>query len=343
MRRRVWCGVVQLDALSSFLAGLPSMIRSVDHDTAEPRSLYDWELTKDMVDLLPSRPPSCETPIAYFIAKSRILRALGGIVDFLSSLRPDSYDVVLALDEKLSQAHLQVPPHLQLNTLANSRDDHPSLISRRLQLEFLYHQGMCVLHRKFMARGRLDSRFLLSHNRCIESAVVLLSLQDVLHKEAKTRGPVRASHLYHVSLTSQDFILAAIILCLELRRRNRDGATKCQGISRTTTSQENTILQGLETSYNIWKELQMDSAEAWKVYRVLSNMFQMLGVGEGGASSTPTGVGVFSSDSGQYFLGFENGSALDGERVPHTMDFDWVSLHDHMKKPLYVAFYAGFC
>jgi hypothetical protein len=138
MRRRVWCSVVQIDAISSLLVGLPSMIRSVDHDTAEPRNVDDWELTKDMTHLPPSRPLSHETPIAYLIAKSRILRIVGDILDFLSSLRPDSYEVVLDLEKELSQAHLQVPPHLRLSSPVNSADDHPALISKRIQLEYLY-------------------------------------------------------------------------------------------------------------------------------------------------------------------------------------------------------------
>jgi hypothetical protein len=82
------------------------MIRSVDHDIAEPRNVHDWELTKDMTHLPPSRPLLHETPVAHLIAKSRILRIMGGILDFLSSLRPDSYDVILDLEEELQQAYL---------------------------------------------------------------------------------------------------------------------------------------------------------------------------------------------------------------------------------------------
>lgn len=159
MRRRVWNGIVQLDTISSLLVGLPSVIRAVDHDTVEPRNIHDWELTKEMTSLLPSRPLTHETPMAYLIAKGRILRALGDILNTLSSLPLDSYESVLKLEEELSRAHLQVPPHLRLNGSVRAADDHPSLTSRRVQLEFLYHQGMCLLHRKFFAQDRFDGRF----------------------------------------------------------------------------------------------------------------------------------------------------------------------------------------
>jgi hypothetical protein len=318
MRRRVWCSVIQLDSISSLLVSLPGMIRAGDHDTAEPRNVHDWELTKDMTNLPPSRSLSHETPMAYLITKGRILRALRGILDSLSSLRPDSYDFVLNLEEELSWAHLQVPPHLQLSFSVNSADDHPSLISRRVQLDFLYHQGMCLLHRKFFAQGRFDTRLSHSRRRCIESAVALLSLQEMLHREAKTRGSVRASHWFRIPVASHDFILAAMILCLELRKKSEE-APNHDTLSWTRDTQQNVMLQGLETSCNIWKEIQIGSLEAWKVHRVLSSTLEILGVGEKVGSLRPGGMPISSSEQIM--------SPLDGEILPPAGDIDWVSWH----------------
>ena len=305
------------------------MIRAADHDTAEPRAIDDWEMTNDMTCLPPYRPLSQETPMAYLIAKGRILKAFGGILDFLGSLRPDSYDAVLDLEEALSQARSQVPPHLLLSSPSNSADDHPSLISRRVQLEFMYHQGMCVLHRRFFTAARLDNRFSNSRARCIESAVALLSLQDMLHREANARGSMIASHWFRIPLASHDFILAAVILCLELRWREEEEGSKETTIPQiaNNTQQRAVVLQSLQTSCKVWKEVQSSSVDARKVYRVLSSMLETLGVGDEVCSSalqdeTPTST---SPDVRQPFLDCGNEIPLDGDFVSPTEDIDWVS------------------
>jgi hypothetical protein len=263
--------------------------------------------------------------MAYLIAKGRILLALRGILESLSSQQPDSYDSVLNLEGELSRAHLQVPLHLQLNGLVNSLDDHPSLNSKRVQLEFLYHQGMCLLHRKFFAQGRVDNRFSRSRERCIESAVALLSLQDMLHREEMTRGSVSASQWFRIPLASHDFILAAMILCLELRRK-REEATDGDQTLWTGDIQQKTMLQSLEMSCNIWKEIQMNSLEAWKVYQVLFSMLETLGVSENVGGLKANGMPTSSpSDLEQLFPGFKNVSSSDGEIFPAAGDIDWVS------------------
>lgn len=314
------------------------MIRTVDCDTAQPLNVYDWELTKDMTDLPPSRPLSQETPIAYLLSKGRILGALRGILDFQSSLGSDSYDSVLKLEEELSLAHLQVPPHLQLTNSIKSANDHPSIISRGVQLEYLYHQGMCLLHRKFFAQSRFDSSFSRSREQCIESAEALLSLQDMLHREAKTRGPITTSHWFRIPLASHDFILAAMMLCLELRR-TREETPHAEKISWTGDTRQKNMLQSLETSCNIWKEAQMSSLEAWKVHRVLSSMLDTFGIGEKVSSLIPGGMPTSSSpDSEQLFPRIGNASSSYGQNFPPGGDVDWVSWYTELKKLIVYRF-----
>lgn len=264
--------------------------------------------------------------MAYLIAKSRMLRALGEILDFLGSLRSDAYDAVLNLEVELSRAHLQVPPYLLLSGRTNSADDHPSLISKRVQLEYLYHQGICMLHRRFFPQGRRDSRFSNSRERCIESALALLSLQDALHREATARGSLIACRWFRIPLASHDFILAAMILCLELRwRKEEEGSKEMKGPA-SRDDQQKAMLQSLQQSCNVLKQVQSSSADAWKVYSVLSSMLETLGEGERMGSSTHNGTPTsIPSDMQQPFVGFENGSALEGTSVPPLVDIDWVS------------------
>lgn len=323
MRRRIWCAILTSDAISSFVVGLPGMIRAVDHDTAEPRNIHDWELYEGMTELPPSRPPSEVTPVSYLIAKTRLFRPLGAVVDFVSSLRPDSYDVALQIDKQLSRAHFQLPPHLQMRDLEESASDLSSDVNRRVQLEFLFHQGVCVLHRRFLVPGRLDSRFAHSHEQCIKSAVVLLNLQSILYEFAKMTDSVKAQHWYHVSCISQEFILPAVILCLDLRHRKK-GLTE-GGTPRSWSGdpQQKAMLEALTTACKIWRAVQDISPETWKVYRVLSQLLEALGVDEEDSSSIPQKRAPKPSTPGQDFashiLDQNNGTSFT------EMDIDWVS------------------
>jgi hypothetical protein len=115
------------------------------------------------------------------IAKRRILQVVADIVYFVSSLQPYSYKAVLKLDSDLSDAHSRILP------LACD-DDPTSLLAQKKSLEFLYHKGRCILHRKLLVHGRLNNRFAFSRSNCIKSAVALLSQQNLLYEEAKLKG-----------------------------------------------------------------------------------------------------------------------------------------------------------
>ncbi|RDL36150.1 uncharacterized protein BP5553_06762 [Venustampulla echinocandica] len=328
MRRRVWFFVVRLDGLLSFQVGLPSNIRKEFYDTEQPRNIHDWELYEGMTELPPSRPNSEVTPISYLLAKNRILRSLGEIAHLLSALGPYSYDAVLKLDDDLAQSQTEVPPYLQMRPLEESMDDAPSLINRRIQLEILFHQGMCVLHRKFMAQGRLDGRFEPSRNRCIRSALSLLSLQHFLFQQAQatTKDMVRSTrHWYRFSYTSQDFILAAMILCLELRHRRVAEAANVRLTPESDDEQQGSMVLSLQKASRAWNVAQGSLREARKVYRVLSHMLEMLGIFEDDNSKVLEAAVITPPDPAQLLPPQDSPLFVDGQIPVPEADFniDW--------------------
>ncbi|KAK0107235.1 hypothetical protein ONS95_003937 [Cadophora gregata] len=278
MRRRLWQFVHRMDSLTSFLTGLPGMIRNSDIDTAEPINIYDWQLSEDMTVLPPPQPETEPTPVSYLLAKGRILRCLGLIVDFLSALGQYPYSEVLRLDEEMVASFEATPPYLRMQGTESAHGSATeSLINRRVQLVFLHHQGMCVLHRKFFIRGRSDPRFAPSYNRCISSAVALLELQDFLYTSANASFLI-ATHWYRISYTSHEFILAAMIIVLDIRHRKmeRDDGLDAQVILQPECL---SVLPKLYKAYQIWKDeaIRKRSPEASKVSQVLSNLLGPLG------------------------------------------------------------------
>ena len=215
MRRRVWNTVVQHDLLTCVRIGLPKSLRYSESDTMQPRNLYEDELYEEMEELPPSRPLSEPTPMSYAISKARIMRCYGHVLEFLHQLVAQPYESVLRLDSDLMEARELIPPHLQLRTLEEMRDDAPSQILERFIIQIFYHKAICLLHRKYWKSSPADSdgTFFYSLKTSLASAMSLLNHQDTMHRACRPGGPLVSMKWYHFAIFNHDFLLAAMIIC----------------------------------------------------------------------------------------------------------------------------------
>ena len=278
MRRRVWTYVRQADVLFSFQIGLPSMIRSGDCDTDLPRNIYDDEINEDSRELPPSRSRSAPTPISYMIAKAETTFTFGKVVEQSHSLDACSYEMVMKHDANLRGIRAHIPPHLRLRPLEESPMDPANLIMQRFNLSILYNKGQCVLHRKFLDCARGNPRYAHSRRACIDSSMELLHHQVTLHHEFRSGGRLHNMQWALTSITSHDFLLAAMIVCLELYYgAQEDSASKSAGELYTWgLERRGEMIQALEASKNIWKEQRDQSIEAYKASEMLTVMLTML-------------------------------------------------------------------
>jgi len=311
-RRRVWLSVVGMDDMASFLVGFPRMMPAIYSDTMEPRNLHDWELSDDTNVLPPSRPLTEPTPATYLIAKGRLLRALGRITDFNNTPTLTSYNAVLDIDNSLYEAYQNFPPHMKvqggrgdLNAVRNKSD------ITNLQLESMYHRGMCILHRRFIAKSRLDPQYTLSRDRSISSALAILDYQRVLEQS-----------WYNLSQTRQILTLAAMILFLELEHRRR-------GLEMDTSPASSALLQALEQSCALWEDAKSSCDEAWRIHQILVGMLSSFQTDvETGSSQTqaPGSLSEFSASNMQFQA--TNGSlSLEKDLflMSSEMDIDWAT------------------
>ena len=278
VRRRVWTFVRMVDILLSFQMSLPNMVRSKDCDTKLPSNLYDEEIDEAATHLPPSRPIAEPTPASYMIAKGRIAFVFGDIVELTGSLRPCSYDDVTKLDEQLREARAAIPLHLRRRPMEASRMDPANLIIQRYSLELLYHKSQCVLHKRFLARARTHPRYAHSRRTCMDSSLEILHHQAVLHRETFSQGRLRSVKWFMVSLTSHDFLLAAMIVALDLHH-SFEAEASGQGSNDVFTwglERHAEMILALETSNSIWKELRDQSLEAYKANEVLTVMLEKL-------------------------------------------------------------------
>lgn len=287
MRRRVWTFIRQCDLLISFQFGMPSMVRSDHIDTQPPRNLYDDELFEDIKTLPPSRPSFEATPMTYMIAKSRMAFKFGQIVERTQSLtNPPSYEETMRFDLELREIRQSHPPLLQMRPFTESARDPANLIMQRLGLELVYLRSVFVLHRRFIARGRDNPRYAYSRRTCIDASMEMLAHQATLHEESQPGGRLRSVKWYISSLTTHDFLLAAVNVCIDLyhvaeaeRRTGRKAGSRPESpMSGDLYVEErrDAMMRTIEHCITIWESVREHSMEAYKASIALKVMVEKL-------------------------------------------------------------------
>jgi hypothetical protein len=297
MRRRVWTFVRQCDLIVSFQFGMPAMIRSDHVDTEIPRNLYDDELFEDMKSLPPSRAAFEATPMSYMITKAKMTFLFGEIVERSQSVsNPLSYDETLKFDAELREARSQHPPLLLMRSFQESARDPANLIMQRLGLEMVYLRSLFVLHRRFIARGRENPRYAYSRRTCIDASMELLHHQATLHQESQPGGRLRSVKWYISSLTTHDFMLAAMLVCLDLyhtaeteRKRRTSGSlpTTPQTPEQYDDGRREQMMQAVEHCISIWDSVRDQSIEAYKASSALRVMVEKLKAHTDGSTAQP--------------------------------------------------------
>ena len=284
IRRRVWTFVRQCDLLISFQFGLPAMIRTDHIDTQPPRNLYDDELHEDMKALPPSRPIFEATPMSYMIAKSRMTFLFGSIVERCGSItNPPTYEETMKLDQELREIRATHPPLLQMRSFQESARDPANLIMQRLGLELVFLRSLFVLHRRFIARGRDNPRYAYSRRTSIDASMEMLAHQATLHRESQPGGRMRSVKWYISSLTTHDFLLAAMLVCLDLyhiaeseRRRKSSSPASPLTTDLYTEDRREQMMQAVEHCITIWESVREQSMEAYKASMALRVMVDKL-------------------------------------------------------------------
>ena len=315
IRRRVWTYVRQSDLLFSFQIGLPTMIRLRDCDTGLPRNIYDDEFDEDTRILPLPRSMSEPTPISYMIAKSSMVFAFGKVIESLHSTSACPYEAVMSLDQDLRDARAQIPTHLRLKTIEESNSDPGTLILQRFNLSMLYHKGQCVLHRKFLTRARENNKYAHSRRTCIDSSMELLHHQATLTSESRPGRRLHGMRVFINSLASRDFLLAAVIVCLDLAYPCEED---CTGRSSTDiytwgSERRDDMIRALEVSKDVFKETKDKSMDSYKAFEILGVMLEKLKL-QRNQKNNRVPQGMFPGFAGASIPGHDSSAAF-GQRA----------------------------
>jgi len=302
MRRRTWALVRMMDVFHSHQVSLPSMISEHDCDTELPHNIYDEEFGPDTKVLPPSRPNAEPTPISYMVSKLKLCNLLGAILQATGRVKNQvHYDEILRFDARLRDLRAGMPPHLRMQPLEGS-DAPLTLIMARFHLNILYLKIMCVLHRKYIPRARHNPRYAHSRRSAIEASLETLGLLATLHRESQPNGLLHSVKWFYASVATKDFLLPAMLIVLDL---HFDNVAQGSGMQQDTQSlyfwtreQRQEMIDRLELTRDIWKEMADTSIEALKASNVLEVM--LVKIKSLGGADGPTSPAVVSSRTGPF-------------------------------------------
>ncbi|KAJ4211547.1 hypothetical protein NW759_012458 [Fusarium solani] len=266
MRRRIWTTILQLDLVISLEMGLPRSATDTHIDTQPARNLRDCDFDEDTTEMPPPRPETEWTPVLPLIARARLITALGLICDINTDINPPSYGEVTKIDALLEDVHNRaIPPVLRWETTPHPITDSPTLVVQRVSIETTYRKSRILLYRRalisYPVKPQEQDRE--SVRICLDSALKILSFQQMLHEESQPFGRLCQLRWKVTRIFNQDVLLATSVLCLYLQ-----DVDKFETTGQTTRAEE--IRQQLTISHNIWLQMSTISAEAGKVAKALS-------------------------------------------------------------------------
>jgi hypothetical protein len=273
MRRRIWTTILQLDLALSLETGLPRSATGAHIDTKQPRNLRDCDFDEDTTEIPPPRPETEWTPVLPIIAKGRLISALGLICDVNTDINPPSYDQVIKVDAILEDVHNHaIPPVLRWATMPHPITDSPTLVVQRVSVETAYYKSRILLYRRALINyptREWQERDRESVKICLDSALKILSFQQMLHEESQPFGRLCQLRWKVTHIFNQDVLLATSVLCLYLQDVDKFESSETAGRTKWMPRAEE-IRQQLTISHKIWLQMRTTSAEAGKVAKALS-------------------------------------------------------------------------
>jgi len=261
MRRRVWTTVSMIDILISFQLGLPSMVRTITTDTEPPRNLLDRDFNPWTKVLPPGRSVDELTPASYARTKVGIVRIFGQAAELGHSTVPAKLEEVMKLNEDLEVARKIMPSLLKMPEMSELVTDAPEQIMCRINLALLILKTRIILHRNFML-APLEQLSEAEQRRgvgtstliCAESALSVLCLQHSIYAESQPGGKLYTVKWYMGSISTHDFLLAAMVICLVLSRQmSADNELRNAG-SELFCPRRQAMIDALEKSQKIWEQ-----------------------------------------------------------------------------------------
>ncbi|PVH75663.1 hypothetical protein DL98DRAFT_498011 [Cadophora sp. DSE1049] len=260
MRRRFWASIKQMDLMTCFQLGLPSNVNLEHCDTRSPRNLLDSDFDEDSVTLPNSRSENEPSKLLWFIVKEKQVVSFSKVCEDALSFREKSESEIIELDAEIREMYVSVPNILQARPMAESIADEPFLIMTRIYLHFIYLKSLCVLHRKYMARGN-D----FSTRTCVEAGMKLVRQFIEMNDEFAPGGQLHNQRWMLTNFTVNDFLLGNMVLSLAVHSCQKRGT----GISPIDMETRMKVVELLQQSHSVCLEIAPVSKDALRVSHII--------------------------------------------------------------------------
>ncbi|KAL7915233.1 hypothetical protein GGI35DRAFT_174725 [Trichoderma velutinum] len=307
MRRRSWFLIQSSDLLFSFQNGMPPIITEETCDVGSPTNLTDDDFDEDCVSLPEARPPTDPLPILAYITKSKLCYVMRRVVRHVLSVAPAIYCETITLDRELRAWHESVPACLRIRTIRNTAfTDANYTIMHRLMLELMYLKSLCILHRPYLTTYKHDAEYNASRQVCRESALKILEMQAELDIETGSGGRMYEDRFMVSNLTLHHFLLAAMIICLDLSESTDIDSE--ERLNRITT---------LRNAYSIWSARSTTSADALHASRVLHAILNRID-SPGTTASTNSGP-MINTPTSSLLQSYDSVPTMSDDSMQHIM------------------------
>jgi hypothetical protein len=270
MRRRLWAMCRHFDLIVSYQLGLPSNIPHSWHDTKLPRNLLDDDFDESSSDLPPSRPETDVTRVLYFIVKTRLMTIFGQIYSKALSLKGIEFQDIGTLQFENQKQYDLIPQSMRIRPISQSFTSPNHVIMTRLNCEFIFQRGMCILHRQGMVKGNA-----LSRDVCVRASITMIGHLADLHKEFQPTGQLQGARWMLSSTMMSDFLLAALTLCLALSTARK---AQKRGIASFDQVEWKRIIDALGDAHTICIKEQTKSKSAASVAKAIGVMLLSVGI-----------------------------------------------------------------
>jgi hypothetical protein len=261
MRRRTWSLCMNLDLLVSFQLGMPSNVQYPTWDTRPPSNLLDSDFDETTLVLPPARPDSEITELLLYIAKHKLITVFEKIIRHTLSTSDNTVSELELVDQELRSTYATLPSVFHYRPMSHSIADPPSVIVTRLCVNFIYQKCVCVLHRKYVTRGRLESI-----KTCYESASNLVDRISDVYNEFQPGGQLETERWFLSSITWHDFLLGCTALCVVLCASKNSLASTANGAGIVDLA---ITLKRLQNARDICEEQSERSKDTRRVQRLI--------------------------------------------------------------------------
>ena len=277
MRRRTWFVVQTTDLLFSFQHGLPGMIYEDVCDVGLPTNITHEDFDEDSIILPQPRPPTDASPSLLYIVKSQLCHILRRVIRYALAVEPPTHQQTMAMNDELEQFYQSIPACLRIRPIRDTAFTDPNYaIMYRIVIEVTYRKALCVLHRPFLNAGNTSAECMNSREICRDAALRIVEMHIECDREIHPGGRMYEDRYMVSSLALHDFLIAAMILSLDLSEFPNIRSvihSKCisQVASLTLGSPEDkeNRIRSLRKAQAIWAARTKESPEARHASRIL--------------------------------------------------------------------------